>query len=146
MVFKSISRFTALLTEMGIDRVIASAKSGTEKSKCSMATCTRSYSTNIDFTIFRYEKTAAKSLALVQPRSYPSCLGRIACTTDRYYGRVDEVLSRIEAGAGRDAGEWLDLRERCLELFKVTSRAGVPEVFLLGHKLLGAPLPPASSG
>jgi hypothetical protein len=57
---------------------------------------------------------------------------------DRYYGRVDEVLARIEAGAGRDAGDMLELRERCLELFRVTSRGGVPEVWLLGKKLLGA--------
>jgi len=47
------------------------------------------------------------------------------------------VLARIEAGAGRDVKDLLDLRDRCLELFKVTSRAGVPEVWLLGQKLLG---------
>jgi hypothetical protein len=60
---------------------------------------------------------------------------------DRYYGRVEEVLARIEAGAGRDSSDLLDLRDRCLELFKVTSRAGVAEVWLLGQKLLGAPAP-----
>jgi hypothetical protein len=32
----------------------------------------------------------------------------------------------------------LELRDRCLELFKVTSRSGVPEVWLLGQRLLGA--------
>ncbi len=57
---------------------------------------------------------------------------------DRYYGRVEEVLARIEAGTGRDASDLLDLRDRCLELFKVTSRGGVPEVWLLGQRLLGA--------
>jgi hypothetical protein len=58
---------------------------------------------------------------------------------DRYYGRVDEVLARIEAGAGRDASDLLDLRERCLELFKVTSKGGVAEVWLLGQRLLELP-------
>jgi hypothetical protein len=48
------------------------------------------------------------------------------------------VLARIEAGAGREVGDGIELRERCLELFKVTSRGGVPEVWLLGQKLLGA--------
>ncbi len=48
------------------------------------------------------------------------------------------MLARIEAGAGRDGKDFVDLRDRCLELFKVTSRAGVPEVWLLGQKLLGA--------
>jgi hypothetical protein len=47
------------------------------------------------------------------------------------------VLACIEAGAGRSIGEGVDLRDRCLELFKVTSRGGVPEVWLLGQQLLG---------
>ena len=68
-------------------------------------------------------------------------LGGLLVPADRFYGRVDEVLARIEAGAGRDAQDLLDLRDRCLELFKVTSRGGVPEVWLLGQKLLGAASP-----
>lgn len=55
-------------------------------------------------------------------------------------------LARIEAVAGRDASDLLELRDRCLELFKVQSRNGVPEVWLLGQRLLGAssagPKPP----
>ena len=65
-------------------------------------------------------------------------LGGLLVPADRYYGRVEEVLARIEAGTGRDASDLLDLRDRCLELFKVTSRGGVPEVWLLGQRLLGA--------
>jgi len=53
---------------------------------------------------------------------------------DRYYGRADEVLARIEAGAQRDSDE-PELRERALELFKVVSRNGAPEVWLLGQRL-----------
>jgi hypothetical protein len=65
-------------------------------------------------------------------------LGGLLVPADRYYGRVEQVLARIEAGAGRDVSDLLDLRDRCLELFKVTSRGGVPEVWLLGQRLLGA--------
>jgi hypothetical protein len=65
-------------------------------------------------------------------------LGGLLVPADRYYGRVEQVLARIEAGAGRDIGDGLELRDRCLELFKVTSRAGVAEVWLLGQKLFGA--------
>jgi hypothetical protein len=53
---------------------------------------------------------------------------------DRYYGRAAEVLARIEAGAQRE-GDELDLRERALELFKVVSKDGAPEVWLLGQRL-----------
>jgi hypothetical protein len=59
---------------------------------------------------------------------------------------VDEVLARIEAGAGRDANDLLDVRDRCLELFKVTSRNGVPEIWLLGQRLLGAMKPAPGGG
>lgn len=73
-------------------------------------------------------------------------LGGLLVPADRYYGRVEEVLARIEAVAGRDASDLLELRDRCLELFKVQSRNGVPEVWLLGQRLLGAssagPKPP----
>ena len=48
------------------------------------------------------------------------------------------MLARIEAGAGASAHtDMLDLRERALELFKVVSRDGKPEIWLLGQPLLG---------
>ena len=45
------------------------------------------------------------------------------------------MLARIESGALRE-GDDLSLSERGLELFKVTSRGGVPEVWLLGQRLM----------
>jgi hypothetical protein len=47
----------------------------------------------------------------------------------------------LKAGQGRDLGGDLDLRARCLELSKVTSRDGQPEVWLLRLKLFGAKTP-----
>ena len=46
------------------------------------------------------------------------------------------MLARIEAGTGRDDTETLDLRNRCLELFKVVTENGVPAVWLMGNKIL----------
>jgi len=64
-------------------------------------------------------------------------LGGVLVPADRQYGRGDEVMALIEAGAGRDQGlDTLDLRHRCLELFKVTSSNGKPAVFLLGQQIL----------
>ena len=63
-------------------------------------------------------------------------LGGLLVPADRYYGCVDEVLARIEAGAGRDVGDGIDLRSRSLDFFRVTSRDGVPEVWLMGRKLI----------
>jgi hypothetical protein len=60
-----------------------------------------------------------------------------------YHGRAEEVLARIEAGT-QQGGDELELRDRCLELFKVVSRGGTPEVWLLGKRVdvpLGGPKP-----
>ena len=54
----------------------------------------------------------------------------------------DLLLARIEVGTQRD-GDELELRDRCLELFKVVSRGGTPEVWLLG-KRVDVPLGPQS--
>ena len=62
-------------------------------------------------------------------------LGGLLVPADRYYGRVEEAMSRIEAGVGGDIHSDL-LRDRCLELFKVVSKDGVPEIWLLGKKLV----------
>jgi hypothetical protein len=67
-------------------------------------------------------------------------LGGLLVPADRYYGRVEEVLARIESGGQRD-GDELELRDRCLELFKVVSKNGTPEVWLLGRRLTVPALP-----
>lgn len=58
-------------------------------------------------------------------------LGGLLVPADRYFGRAEEVMARIEAGAPRD---------RCLELFKIASKNRVPEVWLMGQRLLPRPL------
>jgi hypothetical protein len=55
---------------------------------------------------------------------------------DRFYGRVEEVMARIEAGVAADATDALDLRERVMDFFKVTSTGGKPEVWLMGQRVL----------
>lgn len=145
--WKGISRFTALLTEMGIDQVVAEHKEWNGKIEVFNGNLHKElFDQHRFYDISDMRKRLQSHLHWYNHARTHHALGGLLVPADRYYGRVDEVLSRIEAGAGRDAGEWLDLRERCLELFKVTSRAGVPEVFLLGHKLLGGPLPPSSAG
>ena len=63
-------------------------------------------------------------------------LGGLLVPSDRYYGRVEEAMAAIESGAGRDLEDGLKLRERVLEFFKVTSKGGQAEVWLMGQRLL----------
>jgi transposase InsO family protein len=137
--WRGISRFTALLAEMGVDQIAAEYKEWNGKVEVFNANLHKEL-----FDVQRFCDVAEMRRRLAAHLNWYNharthhALGGLLVPADRYYGRVDEVLSRIEAGAGRSADDLLDLRDRCLELFRVTSRGGVPEVWLLGKKLLGA--------
>jgi transposase InsO family protein len=140
--WRGISRFTALLTEMGIDQVVAEKKEWNGKIEVFNANLHKElFDVQRFYDIAEMRRRLAAHLHWYNHARTHHALGGLLVPADRYYGRVDEVLARIEAGAGRDVQDLLDLRDRCLELFKVTSRGGVPEVWLLGQRLLGAASP-----
>jgi len=135
--WKGISRFTALLTELGVDMIVAEQKELNGKVEVFNANLHKEL-----FDAHRFVDVAEMRRRLDTHVHWYNhgrthhALGGLLVPADRYYGRVDEVLARIEAGAGRDLGDGLDLRTRCLDLFKVCSRDGVTEVWLMGKKLL----------
>lgn len=137
--WRGISRFTELLTELGIDQIAAEHKEWNGKIEVFNGNLHKEF-----FDVQRFYDVSEMKRRLSAHLSWYNhgrthhALGGLLVPADRYYGRVEEVLARIEAGAGREASDLLDLRDRCLELFKVTSRAGVPEIWLLGQRLLGA--------
>jgi transposase InsO family protein len=140
--WRGISRFTALLTEMGIDQVVADKKEWNGKIEVFNANLHKElFDVQRFYDVAEMRRRLAAHLHWYNHARTHHALGGLLVPADRYYGRVDEVLARIEAGAGRDAQDLLDLRDRCLELFKVTSRGGIPEVWLLGQRLLGAVSP-----
>jgi putative transposase len=140
--WRGISRFTELLTEMGIDQVVAEKKEWNGKIEVFNANLHKElFDVQRFYDVAEMRRRLAAHLHWFNHARTHHALGGLLVPADRYYGRVDEVLARIEAGAGRDAQDLLDLRDRCLELFKVTSRGGVPEVWLLGQRLLGAASP-----
>jgi transposase InsO family protein len=138
--WRGIARFTELLTEMGIDMIPAEHKEWNGKVEVFNANLHKElFDVQRFYDVAEMKRRLAAHLHWYNHARTHHALGGLLVPADRYYGRVDEVLARIEAGAGRDVKDFVDLRERCLELFKVTSRAGVPEIWLLGQKLLGAP-------
>ncbi|MCZ2136160.1 MAG: DDE-type integrase/transposase/recombinase [Burkholderiales bacterium] len=138
--WKGISRFTALLTEMGIDTVVAEHKEWNGKVEVFNANLHKElFDAHRFYDVAEMRRRLETHIHWYNHARTHHALGGLLVPADRYYGRAAEVLARIEAGAGRDLGDGIELRERCLELFKVTSRGGVPEVWLLGQKLLGPP-------
>jgi transposase InsO family protein len=136
--WRGISRFTALLTEMGTDSIVAEHKEWNGKVEVFNANLHKElFDAHRFYDVAEMRRRLEAHLHWYNHARTHHALGGLLVPADRYYGRAAEVLARIEAGAGRELSDGVELRERCLELFKVTSRDGVPEVWLLGQRLLG---------
>lgn len=72
-------------------------------------------------------------------------LGGLLVPADRFFGRVDEVLAQLERGDPVVVPGPLPPDARALELFRVISRAGRPELWLLGERVWPVTAPTAVS-
>lgn len=138
--WRGISRFTALLTELGVDQVPAEFKEWNGKLEVFNANLHKEFfDVNRFYDVAEMRRRLAAHLHWYNHQRTSHALGGLLVPADRYYGRVEEVLARIEAGTGRQGLDALQLRNRALELFKVVSKRGVPEVWLMGNKLFDLP-------
>jgi transposase InsO family protein len=143
--WRGISRFTELLTELGIDQVVAEHKEHNGKVEVFNANLHKElFDRHRFYDLAEMKRRLATHLHWYNHARTHHALGGLLVPADRYHGRAEEVLARIETGAQRD-GDDLKLRERCLELFKVVSKNGVPEVWLLGQRL-SVPHGPTNAG
>ena len=135
--WKGISRFTALLEEMDVEQIPATKETNGK---------VENFNGNLHkelFDVVRFhdvnemKRRLATHLHWFNHRRTHQALGGLLVPADRYLGRADEVMARIEAGAAADAFDSLDLRDRMLDLFRVVSTGGRTEVWLMGQKLLG---------
>ena len=139
--WRGISRFTALLTELGIDQVVAEDKEHNGKVEVFNANLHKElFDRHRFYDLAEMKRRLTAHLHWYNTARTHHALGGLLVPADRYYGRAEEVLARIEAGGQRD-GDELELRDRCLELFKVVSKNGTPEVWLLGQRLTLPALP-----
>ena len=142
--WKGVGQFTRLLDELEVDQLIAKKPQSNGKLEVLNA--------NIQKELFNVEKFFDLGEAQRRLRAWVSfynfrrthhALGGLLVPADRYFGRADEVLAQLEAGHGVDAGnltgEPVPVGERLLDLFRVTSRAGQLEIWLMGQRLLAAP-------
>lgn len=138
--WRGISRFTALLTELGIDQIVAEHKEWNGKVEVFNANLHKElFDVQRFVDVGEMKRRLAAHLHFYNHARTHHALGGLLVPADRYFGRAEEVLARIESGEPRDQTDALELRDRCLELFKVASRNGVPEVWLMGQRLLPPP-------
>ena len=138
--WRGISRFTTLLTELGVDQIVAEHKEHNGKIESFYGNLHKELFDQHRFVdVAEMRRRLAAHLHWYNHGRTHHALGGLLVPADRYYGRADEVLARIESGAGRGPTDELDLRDRCLELFKVISKDGATEVWLMGRRLLRFP-------
>ena len=139
--WRGISCYTALLTELGIDQIVAEHKEWNGKLEVFNANLAKElFDAHRFYDLAEMRRRLAAHLHWYNHRRTHHALGGLLVPADRYYGRVEEVMARIESGAGASVHtDLLDLRDRVLELFRVTSTDGKPEIWLMGHRLLPAP-------
>lgn len=135
--WRGIAKFTALLTELGIDQIEAQHKEWNGKLEVFNANLHKElFDAQRFYDVAEMKRRLAAHLWWYNHERTNHALGGLLVPADRYYGRADEVLARIEAGAGRDGLDALDLKRRTLELFKVVTEGGVPQIWLMGQLLL----------
>lgn len=135
--WRGIAKFTALLTELGIDQLEAQHKEWNGKLEVFNANLHKElFDVQRFYDVAEMKRRLSAHLWWYNHERTNHALGGLLVPADRYYGRADEVLARIEAGAGREGLDALDLKRRTLELFKVVTEGGVPAIWLMGQKLL----------
>ena len=136
--WKGLSRFEALLEEYEVNYYLAKNASVNGKVEALNASfqkeCVRQ-------TEFMDMTDAARSIGRwvdhYNHRRPHHGLGGLLVPADRFYGIADQSLQRIEQGLGADVCDLVSTDNRRLELFRVVSYAGKPQVWLMGEKILG---------
>jgi len=137
--WRGISRFTAFLTELGIDQIAAQEKELNGKVEVFNGNLHKElFDVHRFYDLAEMRRRLATHLHWYNHARTNHALGGLLVPADRYYGRAEEVLAQIENGGVRESADALDLRARTLELFKIVSANGKPEVWLMGTKLLDA--------
>jgi len=136
--WRGVGKFTALLTELGIDQVVAEAKEHNGKVEVFNANLHKEF-----FDKQRFWDVAEMKQRLVSHLHWYNyarthhALGGLLVPADRFLGCVEESLRRIEAGHGGSPLDLLAPESRGLEFFKVVSVDGNPSVYLMGKKIYG---------
>ena len=136
--WRGIGRFTRLLEEMGVDQIVVEHKEVNGKVEVFNANLAKElFDTKRFDDVGRMRAALAEHLHWYNHRRTHQALGGLLVPADRYYGRVDEVMRRLESDHSVEA----DPHDPCLDariltLLQVVSRGGEPEVWLLGKRLL----------
>lgn len=136
--WRGLSRFEALLEEYEINYYLAKNASVNGKVEALNASFQKECVRQIEFMDMT---DAARSIGRwvdhYNHRRPHHGIGGLLVPADRFYGIAQQSLKRIEQGLGADVSDLVSPDNRGLELFRVVSYSGKPQVWLMGEKILG---------
>jgi transposase InsO family protein len=136
--WRGLSRFEALLEEYEINYFLAKEAAVNGKVEALNASFQKECIEQIEFADL---SDAARGIGHwvehYNHRRTHHGLGGLLVPADRFYGIAEQTLRRIEQGLGAQTAELSSPDGRALELFRVLSRGGKPELWLMGEKILG---------
>ena len=136
--WRGASRFTRLLEEYGIDQIKADTPQTNGKIEVFNGNLQKELLDRVTFAdVGELRRRLGPHFHWYNHHRTHHALGGLLVPADRYFGRVDEVIARIETGGA--ATDPLELAVRTLELFRVVSHRGRPEVWLMGQKVFELP-------
>jgi len=128
------SQLERLCGDYGIDFVKAQKLGGNSKLEALNANVRKELLSRVEFADLT--DAAARSATWVRGYNLERVhegLGGLLVPADRYFGRAEEVLAAIERG--EPVGASASLGGRALDLFRVKSVGGKPELWLLGERI-----------
>jgi transposase InsO family protein len=136
--WKGLSRFEALLEEYEINYYLAKKASVNGKVEALNASFQKEC---VQQTEFMDLTDAARAIGRwvdhYNHRRTHHGLGGLLVPADRFYGIAEQSMKRIEQGLGADTADLTGPDSRGLELFRVVSYGGKPQIWLMGQKILG---------
>jgi transposase InsO family protein len=136
--WRGLSRFEALLEEYEVNYFLAKEAAVNGKVEALNASFQKECVEQIEFMdLTDAARGIGRWVEHYNHRRTHHGLGGLLVPADRFYGIAEQSLQRIEKGLGAQTAELSSPDGRGLELFRVVSRGGKPEVWLMGEKLLG---------
>jgi len=136
--WRGLSRFEALLEEYEINYFLAKEAAVNGKVEALNASFQKECIEQVEFMdLSDAARGIGRWVEHYNHRRTHHGLGGLLVPADRFYGIAEQSLRRIEQGLGAQTAELSSPDGRALELFRVLSRGGKPEVWLMGEKILG---------
>lgn len=136
------SQLERVCGDYGIDFIKASKKGSNSKLEALNANVRKELLSRVEFADLADARTQiARWVHSYNFERVHEGLGGLLVPADRYLGRTEQVLAQLERGEAVVVPGAEPVTGRTLELFRVLSRAGQPELWLLGQQIW-PPSPP----